>query len=58
MRCWHGYLSGDRLFGYGPADATSIPKPYHLVRHLNPHWFTYVVLACPGCTGKEAVKRA
>ena len=41
MRCWCGYLSGVRcrLFAYGPADATAIPKPHHLLPHLNPDWF-------------------
>ena len=42
MRCWCvGYLSGTRcrLFAYGPADATAIPKPHHLLPHLNPDWF-------------------
>jgi len=41
MRCWCGYLSGARcrLFVYGPADATAIPKPHHLLPHLNPDWF-------------------
>ena len=41
MRCWCGYLSGARcrLFAYGPADATAIPKPHHLLPHLNPDWF-------------------
>ena len=40
MRCWCGYLSGARcrLFAYGPADATAIPKPHHLLPHLNPDW--------------------
>jgi len=28
-----------RLFAYGPADATAIPKRYHLLPHLNPDWF-------------------
>ena len=39
--CWCGYLSGARcrLFAYGPADATAIPKPHHLLPRLNPHWF-------------------
>jgi len=23
------------LFAYGPADATAIPKPHHLLPHLN-----------------------
>ena len=35
MRCWCGDMSGGvrcRLFAYGLADATAIPKP-----HLNPH---------------------
>jgi len=41
MRCWCGYLSGVRCrsFAYGPADATAIPKPRHLLPHLNPDWF-------------------
>jgi len=36
--CWCAYLSGARcrLFAYGPADATAIPKPHHLLPHLNP----------------------
>jgi len=28
-----------RLFACGPADATAITKPHHLLRHLNPDWF-------------------
>jgi len=41
MTCWCGYLSGVRyrLFAYGPADATAISKPRHLLPHLNPDWF-------------------
>jgi len=41
MRCWSGYLSGARcrLFAYGPADATAIPKPHRLLPRLNPDWF-------------------
>ena len=41
MRCWCGYLSAARcrLFAYGPADAIAIPKPHHLLPHLNPDWF-------------------
>ena len=40
MRCLCGCLSGARctLFAYGPADATAIPKPHHLLPHLNPDW--------------------
>jgi len=38
MRCW---VSGARcrLFAYGPADATAIPRPRHFLPHLNPYWF-------------------
>ena len=41
MRCWCGYLSGARcrLFAYGPADATAIPNPHRVLRHLNSDWF-------------------
>ena len=28
-----------RLFLYGPAAATAVPKPHHLLPHLNPDWF-------------------
>jgi len=40
MRCCCGYLSGTtcRLFAYGPADATAIPEPQHLLPDLNPAW--------------------
>jgi len=38
--CWCGYLSGAwcRLFAYGLADATAIPKPHHLLPRSNPDW--------------------
>ena len=41
VSCWCGYLSRVRcrLFAYGPADSTAIPKPHHLLPHLNPDWF-------------------
>ena len=41
MRWWCGYLSGARcrLFAYGPADASAIQKPYHLLPHINLDWF-------------------
>jgi len=41
VRCWCGYLSGARcrLFAYGPADATAITKPHHLLPHLNSDCF-------------------
>jgi len=44
------------MFEYGPADATAIPKSHHLLPHLNPiqTGFTFLVLAYPGCPGKEA----
>jgi len=40
-RCCCGYLSAARcrLFAYGPADATAIPKHHNLLPHLNPDWF-------------------
>jgi len=40
-----------RLFAYGPADATAVPKLHHLLTHLNPDWF-YL-----SGTGKEAIKQ-
>jgi len=53
MSCWHGYLSGMscRLFAYGPADATAIPKPHRLL----PQLITFSVLAYPGFPGKDAI---
>ena len=59
MRCWCGYLSEVRcrLFAYGPADATAIPKPRHSLPRINQDWVTFVVPGYPGCPGKEAVKR-
>jgi len=59
MKCWCGYLSGTRyrLFAYGPADVSTVPKPNHLLLHLNLDWFCFLVPAYPGCPGKEAVKR-
>ena len=41
MGCWRGYLSGARcrLFAYGPAKTTAIPKLHHLLPRLNPDWF-------------------
>ena len=50
-------MPGDITRARGPADATAIPKLHHLLPHLNPDWFTFIVLAYPGCPGKEAVKR-
>jgi len=33
------------------------PKPRHLLPHLNPDFFTFLVSAYPGCPGKEAIKQ-
>jgi len=59
MRCWYGYLSAERcrLFAYGPADATAVPKPHHLLPHFNPDCFYLSGPCLPCCPGKEAVKR-
>jgi len=55
MRCWCGYLSGARcrLFAYGPADATAIPKPRHLLPHLNPDWFYFSGTVLPRLSWKR-----
>jgi len=38
---WLSVWTGARciLFAYGPADAAAIPKPHHLLPHINPDWF-------------------
>jgi len=59
MGCWHGYLCGARytLFAYGPADATAVQEPHHLLCLIDIHTgFIFLVPAHPGCPGKEAVK--
>ena len=58
MRCWCGYLSGVRcrLFAYGPADATAIPKTKSSLASFK----SRLVLPLPdylGYSGKEAIKR-
>ena len=40
-----------------PADATAIPKPHHLLPHINRGWFTLLLPAHLDCPGKETVKR-
>jgi len=35
-------LARCKLFAYGPSDATAIPKPLYLLRHLHPDWFLAV----------------
>jgi len=59
MRCWRGYLSGARcrLFAHGLADATASQNPNISWLILIQTGFTFLVPACPGCPGKEAVKR-
>ena len=59
MGCWCGYLSGARcrLFAYGPADATAVPKPQHLCLIKIQTDFTLLEPAYPGCPGKEAVNK-
>jgi len=60
MGCWYGYLCGARctLFACGPADATAIPKPHHLLPViLIQTAFTFLVPAYPGRFGKDAVER-
>jgi len=55
MRCWYGCLSGAwyGLFAYGPADATAIPKPHHLLLHLNPDWFYFSGTGLPRLSWKR-----
>jgi len=31
--------------------------PHHLLLQKNPEWFTFLVLAYPGCPVKKAIKR-
>ena len=55
---WLSVWSECRLFVYGPADATVIPKPRHLLPHLNPDWFYLYGAGLPRFfSGKEAVKQ-
>jgi len=57
--CCCGYLSGARcrLFAYGPADATAIPKHHHLLSHKSRLvFFTFLVPAFLGCP-KKAFKQ-
>jgi len=55
-RCWRGYLSGARCkqFASGPADATATPSSLALLKST--FGLTFLVLAYPGCSAKEAVK--
>jgi len=51
---WHGYLSAARCewFAFGPADVTATPSSLAPVKS---EWFTFLVLAYPGCPGKKAL---
>ena len=55
MRCCWGYLSGARcrLFAFGPADATAIPKLHHLLPHLNRDWFYLSGMSLPRLSCKK-----
>ena len=52
--CWCGYLSGARcrLFVCGPADATAISKPHHLLPRLNPEGFYISATGLPRLSWK------
>jgi len=43
-----------RLFAYGPADATAISKPHHILPHLNPDWFYLSGIGLPRLSWKRA----
>ena len=53
MRCWCGYMSAARcrLFAYGSADATAVPKPHHLCLIWIQTGCTFLVPTYPGCPG-------
>ena len=36
---WLSVWSEVQIVSYGPADATAIPKPRHLLSYLNPDWY-------------------
>ena len=58
MRCWCGHLSGARcrLFAYGPADATAIPKPHNLLPHLKPDWLYLSGTGLPRLSWKRGLE--
>ena len=59
MRCWCGCVSGARcrLFAYGPADATAIPKNPVISTNLNPDWCYLSGTGLHRLSWKEAVKQ-
>ena len=44
-----------RLFACGPADATAVPKPRHLLPGLNPDWFYLSGTGLPRLSWKKAL---
>ena len=42
----------DCFWSYGPADATAVPKPHHLLPHSNPDWFYLSGTGLPGLSWK------
>ena len=59
LGCWCGYVPETRcrLFAYGPADATFSQNPTISCLIWIQTGFTFLVLAYPGCPGKEAIER-
>ena len=45
------------MFAYGPADATAIPKPHHLLPHLSPDWFYLSITSLPRFPEIEAIRQ-
>jgi len=43
------------LFAYGPADATAIPIPHHLLSYLNPDWFYLSGTGLPRLSWKRGI---
>jgi len=54
MRCWHDYLSGARCI---MRVVQLMPLPLHHLFFIKiQNGFIFLVLAYPGCPGKEATK--
>jgi len=54
---WLSVCSKVQTFAYGQADATAIPTPPSSLASFKSRLvFAFLVLAYPGCPGKEAVK--
>jgi len=45
-----------KLFAYGPADATAVPKPHYLLPHFNPDWFYLSGTSLPRLSWKRRCK--